>query len=40
MDDVSGRFFDGLQEARPDPHAFDSGARSRLKALSKELTSP
>lgn len=40
LDNVSGRFFDGLQEARPNAQAFDSGARSRLKALSEELTSP
>jgi len=35
---VSGRFFDGLREARPDPQAADRHARDRLRALSWELT--
>lgn len=40
LDTVSGRFFDGLQEARADAQAYDADARARLKALSDELTSP
>ncbi|MEV3921444.1 SDR family NAD(P)-dependent oxidoreductase [Actinomadura coerulea] len=40
LDAVSGRFFDGLQEARANAQAYDSEARARLKALSDELTSP
>jgi NAD(P)-dependent dehydrogenase (short-subunit alcohol dehydrogenase family) len=40
LDDVSGRFFNGLQEARADAQAYDTEARARLKALSDELTSP
>lgn len=40
LDDVSGRFFDGLKEARADAQAYDPDARARLKALSDELTSP
>lgn len=40
LDDVSGRFFDGLQEARANAQAYDSNARARLKTISDELTSP
>ncbi|MFI0369456.1 SDR family NAD(P)-dependent oxidoreductase [Actinomadura sp. 1N219] len=40
LDDVTGRFFDGLQEARADAQAYDPEARARLRALSEELTSP
>lgn len=40
LDEVSGRFFDGLKEARADAQAYDPDARARLKALSDELTSP
>ncbi|WUH99411.1 SDR family NAD(P)-dependent oxidoreductase [Spirillospora sp. NBC_00431] len=40
LDDVSGRFFNGLQEARADAQAYDTDARARLRALSEELTSP
>ncbi|MEU5988254.1 SDR family NAD(P)-dependent oxidoreductase [Spirillospora sp. NPDC047418] len=40
LDDVSGRFFNGLQETRADAQAYDSGARGRLRALSDDLTSP
>ncbi|MGI5418492.1 SDR family NAD(P)-dependent oxidoreductase [Actinomadura luteofluorescens] len=40
LDDMSGRFFDGLKEARADAQAYDHDARARLKALSDELTSP
>jgi NAD(P)-dependent dehydrogenase (short-subunit alcohol dehydrogenase family) len=40
-DDVanrSGLFFNGLQEARANPQAYDAQARRRLRALSLELT--
>ncbi|MEO3822984.1 SDR family NAD(P)-dependent oxidoreductase [Actinomadura sp. B10D3] len=40
LDEVSGRFFNGLREARADAQAYDTEARVRLKALSDELTSP
>jgi NAD(P)-dependent dehydrogenase (short-subunit alcohol dehydrogenase family) len=36
--DVSGRYFNGRREARADPQAYDSAARARLAAISKELT--
>jgi NAD(P)-dependent dehydrogenase (short-subunit alcohol dehydrogenase family) len=38
-DDVSGRFFDRLRDARPEPIAYDAGARRRLWDVSAELTS-
>jgi NAD(P)-dependent dehydrogenase (short-subunit alcohol dehydrogenase family) len=34
--DVSGRYFNGLTEARADPQAYDEDARARLRALSDE----
>jgi NAD(P)-dependent dehydrogenase (short-subunit alcohol dehydrogenase family) len=34
--DVSGRYFNGLQEARADAQAYDADARARLRALSEE----
>lgn len=40
-DDVAGKsglFFNGLNEARANPQAYDADARSRLRALSLELT--
>jgi NAD(P)-dependent dehydrogenase (short-subunit alcohol dehydrogenase family) len=40
-DDVaakSGLFFNGMQEARANPQAYDQAARQRLRALSLELT--
>ena len=40
-DDVAGRsglFFNGLQEARANPQAYDEAARERLRALSRKLT--
>ncbi|GGU95488.1 3-oxoacyl-ACP reductase [Actinomadura cremea] len=40
LDAVSGRFFDGLDEARADAQAYDTGARDRLRALSDDLTAP
>ena len=38
-DDVTGRFFDRLREARADPTAYDEAARRRLWDVSAELTS-
>jgi NAD(P)-dependent dehydrogenase (short-subunit alcohol dehydrogenase family) len=38
LDGVTGRFFDGLREARPDPQAADAEARRRLWDLSERLT--
>jgi NAD(P)-dependent dehydrogenase (short-subunit alcohol dehydrogenase family) len=38
-DDVSGRFFDRLREARADPLAYDPAARRRLWDVSAALTS-
>ena len=38
LDNVSGRYFDGLREARADPQAYDADARRRLWALSERLT--
>ncbi len=40
-DDVAGKsglFFNGLQEAKVNPQAYDAAARQRLRALSFELT--
>jgi NAD(P)-dependent dehydrogenase (short-subunit alcohol dehydrogenase family) len=37
--DVSGRYFDGTDEAAPDPIAYDAGARRRLWEISERLTS-
>jgi NAD(P)-dependent dehydrogenase (short-subunit alcohol dehydrogenase family) len=34
---VSGRYFWGLDEAEPDPQAFDPAARARLREVSEEL---
>lgn len=34
----SGRYYDGLSRARADDQAYDTGARERLEALSRELT--
>jgi NAD(P)-dependent dehydrogenase (short-subunit alcohol dehydrogenase family) len=38
VDGLTGRYFDGLEEATADPQAYDSGARRRLWELSEELT--
>jgi NAD(P)-dependent dehydrogenase (short-subunit alcohol dehydrogenase family) len=38
-DDVSGRYFEGLREARADAAAYDRGARRRLWDVSARLTS-
>jgi NAD(P)-dependent dehydrogenase (short-subunit alcohol dehydrogenase family) len=35
--DVSGRYFNGLNEARADAQAYDPTARARLRSLSEEL---
>ena len=34
----TGRYFNGLREARADPQAYDAAARRRLKVISLELT--
>jgi NAD(P)-dependent dehydrogenase (short-subunit alcohol dehydrogenase family) len=39
LEDVSGRYFDGLREARADPAAYDAAARRRLWDVSMQLTS-
>ncbi|MCK1420382.1 SDR family NAD(P)-dependent oxidoreductase [Bradyrhizobium sp. 180] len=36
--DRSGLFFNGMNEARANPQAYDADARKRLRALSLELT--
>jgi NAD(P)-dependent dehydrogenase (short-subunit alcohol dehydrogenase family) len=38
LDGVSGHFFNGLREARPDAQAEDRDARERLRRLSERLT--
>ena len=38
LDDRSGEYFDGLDEARADPQAYDDEARRRLWELSEALT--
>jgi NAD(P)-dependent dehydrogenase (short-subunit alcohol dehydrogenase family) len=35
--DVSGRYFNGLQDARAQAQAYDADARARLRSLSEEL---
>jgi NAD(P)-dependent dehydrogenase (short-subunit alcohol dehydrogenase family) len=37
LDGVSGRYFDGLSEARAQPQAYDPDARRRLRELSERL---
>jgi NAD(P)-dependent dehydrogenase (short-subunit alcohol dehydrogenase family) len=37
LDKVSGRYFSGTREARPDPQAYDEQARARLRELSDDL---
>jgi hypothetical protein len=37
LDGVSGRYFNGLREAAPDPQADDAQARRRLWELSEQL---
>lgn len=36
--DKSGLFFNGMNEAKANPQAYDAAARRRLRALSRELT--
>jgi NAD(P)-dependent dehydrogenase (short-subunit alcohol dehydrogenase family) len=36
--DVSGSYFDGLDESAPHPAAYDAESRRRLRELSEELT--
>jgi NAD(P)-dependent dehydrogenase (short-subunit alcohol dehydrogenase family) len=38
LDGVSGRFFDGQQEARANEQAYDPAARQRLAEVSEQLT--
>ena len=38
LDATTGRYFDGMEEAEPDPQALDAGARRRLRELSERLT--
>ena len=35
--DVTGRYFNGLQEARAEAQAYDARARERLRSLSEQL---
>jgi NAD(P)-dependent dehydrogenase (short-subunit alcohol dehydrogenase family) len=35
---VTGRYYNGVREARPDPQAEDPEARARLRAIAEELT--
>jgi NAD(P)-dependent dehydrogenase (short-subunit alcohol dehydrogenase family) len=37
LDGVTGRYFDGLDEARADDQAYDAGARARLREVSEQL---
>jgi NAD(P)-dependent dehydrogenase (short-subunit alcohol dehydrogenase family) len=37
MDGVSGRYFNGLREARADPQAYEEEPRARLRELSQRL---
>jgi hypothetical protein len=40
-DDMAGKtglFFNGMQQSRANPQAYDAAARSQLRALSLELT--
>jgi NAD(P)-dependent dehydrogenase (short-subunit alcohol dehydrogenase family) len=38
LDEITGRYFDGEQETRAHPQAYDPGARPRLRELSERLT--
>jgi NAD(P)-dependent dehydrogenase (short-subunit alcohol dehydrogenase family) len=38
LDDVTGRYFNGLREARAEEQAYDPEARRRLRELSERLT--
>ncbi|WP_116709750.1 SDR family NAD(P)-dependent oxidoreductase [Actinomycetospora cinnamomea] len=37
---VTGRYYNGVREAEPDPQARDRDARARLRALAEELCAP
>ncbi|MEJ2865156.1 SDR family NAD(P)-dependent oxidoreductase [Actinomycetospora flava] len=37
---VTGRYYNGLREAEPEPQALDTLARARLRAIADELTRP
>jgi NAD(P)-dependent dehydrogenase (short-subunit alcohol dehydrogenase family) len=39
LDGVTGRYFDGIEEAAALGQAYDEDARARLRALSEELVS-
>jgi NAD(P)-dependent dehydrogenase (short-subunit alcohol dehydrogenase family) len=39
LDGTTGRYFDGLREARAEEQAYDAGARRRLRELSEQLVS-
>lgn len=38
LEGVTGRYYNGLREARADPQAYDDDSRSRLRRLSFQLT--
>jgi len=38
LDQVSGRYFNGLREARAESQAYDRQARRQLRQLSEQLT--
>jgi hypothetical protein len=38
LEDVSGRYFNRLVEARAHPQAYDADARRRLRELSERLS--
>lgn len=38
LDNVTGKYFDQLQEARAHPQAYDTAARHRLRQISEQLT--
>ncbi|HEY8481124.1 MAG TPA: SDR family NAD(P)-dependent oxidoreductase [Spirillospora sp.] len=40
LDDVSGRYYNGLKESRAAAQAYDPDARARLREISEQLTSP
>src|SRR5919202_39591 len=37
LDEISGRYFNGVNEARADEQAYDADARQRLRELSEQL---
>ncbi len=38
LDQVSGRYYNGLREARAESQAYDRQARHQLRQLSEQLT--